>query len=98
MRTAGCPVCGTTNGGKKSCCGKGGAWQGKCGSAGDSQFDHTWYEGVETCMGVIGGGVRRTQIAKVRQGDTRTDGTSPKIYDEVTYFAGFLLTSSALFV
>ena len=29
--------------------GKGGSWQGKCGSAGDKNFEHTWSEGYKAC-------------------------------------------------
>ena len=32
-----------------TCCGKGGAWQGKCGSAGDNEFEYTWNEGIRAC-------------------------------------------------
>ena len=32
-----------------SCCGAGGSWFGNCGSAGSTQFGHTWYEGLQAC-------------------------------------------------
>ena len=45
-----CPKCGL---GKKSgtfsCCARGGAWFKKCGDVGDTQFDHTWAEGIQAC-------------------------------------------------
>ena len=45
-----CRKCGITNkSGKLSCCARGGAWFKKCGDAGDSNFDHTWLEGVLAC-------------------------------------------------
>ena len=45
-----CPKCGSTNkSGKLSCCARGGAWFKKCGDAGDTQFDHTWSEGIHAC-------------------------------------------------
>ena len=35
--------------GKTSCCGRGGSWFEKCGGAGNSNLDHTWYEGIRAC-------------------------------------------------
>merc|ERR1712032_1389933 len=37
--------------GKMSCCGRGGSWFKKCGSAaaGNRQIEHTWYEGIRAC-------------------------------------------------
>ena len=34
---------------KPSCCARGGSWFGNCGKAGDSNFDHTWPEGIQAC-------------------------------------------------
>ena len=45
-----CPKCGTVKkSDKRSCCARGGAWFKNCGDAGDTQFDHTWLEGVQAC-------------------------------------------------
>ena len=45
-----CPKCGAvTKSGKLSCCARGGSWFKNCGDAGDTQFDHTWTEGFQTC-------------------------------------------------
>merc|ERR1712032_859254 len=45
-----CPKCGiAAKSGKISCCGNGGSWFGKCGSARNAKFDHTFYEGIEAC-------------------------------------------------
>ena len=44
-----CRKCGTNKGGKRSCCGRGGSWFGKCGDEGDSKFDHTWADGMRAC-------------------------------------------------
>ena len=45
-----CSKCGTTNNfGKLSCCTRGGAWFKNCGDPGDSNFGHTWSEGVAAC-------------------------------------------------
>ena len=46
-----CPKCGIiAKSGKISCCGHRGSWFGKCGSARNDKFDHTWYEGIEACV------------------------------------------------
>jgi len=45
-----CPKCGTKkDSGKPSCCVPGGSWFKKCGNAGDSNFEHTWLEGIQAC-------------------------------------------------
>ena len=45
-----CPKCGIINkSGKLSCCGHGGSWSGKCGSAWNSKPGHTWQEGIRVC-------------------------------------------------
>ena len=50
----GCSKCGTTNHfGKSSCCARGGTWFKKCGDSGDTNFDHTWAEGIQSCNGVL---------------------------------------------
>ena len=35
--------------GKHSCCARGGTWFKNCGDAGDTNFDHTWVEGIKAC-------------------------------------------------
>jgi len=32
-----------------SCCGRGGSWFKNCGRAGNTKFQHTWYEGIQAC-------------------------------------------------
>ena len=45
-----CTQCGILKkSGKHSCCARGGAWFKNCGDAGDSNFDHTWVEGIQAC-------------------------------------------------
>ena len=45
-----CPRCGTIEkSGKMSCCGRGGSWFDKCGSAGNAKNHHTWSEGIQAC-------------------------------------------------
>lgn len=39
--------------GKRSCCVRGGAWFNKCGDAGDTQFDHTWTDGINACRDLV---------------------------------------------
>ena len=47
---ASCSKCGASKlSGKPSCCAFGGSWYGKCGDDGDTNFDHTWTEGVKAC-------------------------------------------------
>ena len=45
-----CPKCGTIKkSGQRSCCVRGGTWFKKCGNPGDAKFDHTWFDGIQTC-------------------------------------------------
>merc|ERR1711934_1145418 len=45
-----CFKCGTIKkSGKLSCCARGGSWFKNCGDNGDSNFEHTWVEGVQAC-------------------------------------------------
>ena len=49
-----CPKCGTVKkSGKRSCCARGGSWFNKCGDAGDTNFDHTWVEGIRACTSTL---------------------------------------------
>ena len=51
-----CPQCGVnSNSGKRSCCVRGGTWFKKCGDPGDSNFEHTWDEGMKACKGKLSG-------------------------------------------
>ena len=48
-----CPECGTNKkSGRLSCCARGGAWFKQCGDAGESQFAHTWTQGIQACRGL----------------------------------------------
>jgi len=47
---AACPRCATNTAGKRSCCVRGGAWFEKCGSPGDPTFEHTWADGIKSCL------------------------------------------------
>ena len=52
-RSNACSECGVTNKfGKRSCCARGGAWFKNCGDTGDTNFEHTWTEGVQACKGI----------------------------------------------
>ena len=54
-QSAVCSKCGTIKkSGKRSCCAAGGAWFQKCGHFGESEFDHTWLEGIEACSNFAG--------------------------------------------
>ena len=48
-----CPECGIDKeSGKLSCCAAGGSWVNTCGDPGDTDFDHTWFEGILACEGI----------------------------------------------
>ena len=47
--TIACIKCGINKRGKRSCCGRGGAWFNNCGDTGDRNVDHTWSQGIEAC-------------------------------------------------
>ena len=52
INSEGCSKCGIVKqSGKLSCCARGGAWFKKCGDVGDSNFDHTWVDGIQACKG-----------------------------------------------
>ena len=47
-----CTNCGVVKkSGKRSCCARGGAWFQNCGDNGNTNFDHTWSEGIQACKG-----------------------------------------------
>ena len=48
-----CPKCGITTSGKLSCCFRGGSWFRKCGDANSPNFEHTWFEGIQSCRSAI---------------------------------------------
>ena len=37
---------------RPSCCARGASWFGLCGDSGDTNFQHTWLEGIRACKGV----------------------------------------------
>ena len=46
--TVTCPKCGEfKRSGRVSCCAPGGSWYKSCGSAGNTNADHRWFEGLE---------------------------------------------------
>ena len=48
-----CSKCGTIKkSGQLSCCAPGGAWFQNCGNGANSNLDHTWFEGIQACVGV----------------------------------------------
>ena len=45
-----CPKCGKFGKSRRaSCCARGGTWHKNCGGVGDTNADHRWFEGVQTC-------------------------------------------------
>ena len=52
-----CPKCvAHKESGKLTCCARGGAWFQKCGNIGNSNFDHTWIEGIRACQSAFPSG------------------------------------------
>ena len=39
--------------GARSCCARDGAWFNRCGDVGDTNFDHTWEEGIQACTSML---------------------------------------------
>ena len=44
-----CPQCAIDQSGKASCCAPTASWYQNCGRIGDSDFEHTWKEGLQAC-------------------------------------------------
>ena len=47
-----CRTCGITPAGIRTCCGTGGAWEGKCGDVGGDK-EYTWVDGREACQSEV---------------------------------------------
>ena len=63
-----CSKCGIIKkSGKSSCCSRGGSWFGKCGSAGDSNHEHTWSEGILACKEWARSNVASVEESKAAQ-------------------------------
>ena len=61
-----CPKCGVAKkSGKRSCCARGGAWFENCGDVSDTQFDHTWAEGIKACEGFAISALRKPQLQAI---------------------------------
>ena len=81
-----CPKCGTNKGGKRTCCTRGGSWFEKCGEPGDSNFEHTYAEGIQSCQDSASGQEEHAQVMLPNQrttGRERKD-TQQKNFDSVT--------------
>ena len=64
-----CPKCGTTKrSSKRSCCARGGAWFKNCGDAGDTEFDHTWTEGIQVCKDFTAATLRTQVVLRYEGG------------------------------
>ena len=81
-----CPKCGTNKGGKRTCCTRGGAWFNKCGEPGDSNFDHTYAEGIQSCQDSASGKEKHAQVMlpNQRTTDRKRKDTQQKNFDSVT--------------
>ena len=78
-----CPKCGSAKkSGKRSCCALGGAWFRNCGNSGDTQFDHTWAEGIKACEVFAMSALRKSQLKAIlyyeRVGGYVANTTQPK--------------------
>ena len=63
-----CPQCAVKKkSGKLSCCSSGGAWFNKCADEVDSNFDHTWNEGVQACKHVASSQIKLKYDAIITQ-------------------------------
>ena len=92
----GCATCGTIKrNGKPSCCVRGGSWFGKCGSAGDVNFEYTWYEGISACttpsQAVMGQQLHSFQA----ETSGSSDDTKMIIGSKVAIAAAHMLTSTS---
>ena len=73
-----CPKCGTIAiSGKTSCCGQGGSWFKNCGSAGNTNVHHTWYEGIQACKARAQdkAAIDQNAHAAQRKGDNSADAS-----------------------
>ena len=77
-----CPDCGIIHkSGKRSCCGHGGSWFGKCGISGHENNKHTWSEGIRACKvplskGAVGQQLHASQAKSNTSSDKTSMGTS----------------------
>ena len=62
-----CPKCSVSKKGQPNCCARGGAWFGKCGREGDTNFDHTWDEGLRVCKHEILSGASEAKSKKFEE-------------------------------
>ena len=66
-----CHTCGVVKkSDKRSCCARGGSWYGKCGGAGNTNREHTWYEGLQACKALQSQAVMVHQQNVVEQKNT----------------------------
>ena len=91
--SSGCDRCGSTKAGQRSCCVHGGTWFKNCGNAGDTQYGHTWDEGIQACTTLVGSDsvspMLRVEIGK--GGFTENlSATERHTGDEDVYFADAL--------
>ena len=96
-----CLKCGTIRkSGEASCCGHGGAWSKNCGSAGNSKFGHTWYEGIQACKTrsqsktVIGQQANTAQHESMDSSDGANKTNSASVITAVKPFASMSLNMS----
>lgn len=84
-QVAKCPKCGVNPSGKRSCCGSGGSWSGKCGDLGDYK-EHTWFEGLKVCQIELAESLTQAQV----QTATVTPNIGTSLSTDVFYIANEL--------
>jgi len=76
-----CPTCGKIGrSGRSSCCGRGGSWYGNCGSSGNAETHHTWYEGLQICKTHSAIGQQLVVVAQQESTDASPAKTSTTIW------------------
>ena len=97
-----CPAC-VILADKFSCCGRGGSWQGKCGSDGDRNFEYTWSDGIRVCKSRSNAAIRHPGQTQTRTRDSIDDNYPlavsqallvAKTCDLVVYLGVFLCLSN----
>ena len=98
---SGCPKCGTLlKTGKSSCCGRGGAWAGKCADEVSDDFDHTWIEGIKMCSSATalnsGQETSAEDTEYVESGIS--DAVSSQVCAKLTHLVGYTTVALLSFV
>ena len=87
MVSSGCSKCGIVKqSGKRSCCARGGAWFKKCGDVGDSDFDHTWVDGIQSCKDFVrSSSVESPSLVMLNYGQTNSQSANTSRLPNTTH-------------